>query len=210
MKTVKYPRTYHMPFSQALAADDKFVKNPNMFNGKHVLVTLKMDGENTSLYNSCIHARSLDSKHHPSRDWVKSWHSTFSHDIPEDMRICGENLYAKHSIGYGNLKSYFYGFNIWFENKCLSWPDTLEWFELFNITPVEVIYDGIYDEKKILEAFKYHAAEHEGFVIRNYGEFHYNDFSNNVAKFVRKNHVQTKDHWMHTKVEPNKLNSAPR
>jgi hypothetical protein len=144
----KYPRTYHMPFSQALASDDKFVKNPKMFDGKNVVVTLKMDGENTTLYNTCLHARSLDSKHHESRDWLKKWHSEFSHEIPDNMRICGENLYAKHSISYENLKSYFYGFSIWVGNECLNWKDTKEWFELLNINPVEEIYTGIYDEKK--------------------------------------------------------------
>jgi hypothetical protein len=203
----KYPRTYHMPFSQALASDDKFVKNPKMFDGKNVVVTLKMDGENTTLYNTCLHARSLDSKHHESRDWLKKWHSEFSHEIPDNMRICGENLYAKHSISYENLKSYFYGFSIWVGNECLNWKDTKEWFELLNINPVEEIYTGIYDEKKILEAFKPFKNEHEGFVIRTFEGFSYSDFSNHVAKFVRKNHVQPDSkHWMRSKIIPNKIN----
>lgn len=202
---MKYPRTYHMPFSQALAGDDKFVDNPDMFNNKEVVVTLKMDGENTSMYNSCIHARSLDSQNHPSRDWVKRWHNTFAHDIPNNMRICGENLYAKHSIEYKDLKSYFYGFSIWVGNECLDWDSTLEWFQLFNITPVEEIYKGIYNEEKILNAYKVHSNEHEGFVIRNSKSFKYDEFSDNVAKFVRKNHVQTDDHWMNSKITPNKL-----
>ncbi len=102
---VKYPRTYHMPFSEALASDDKFVDNP----------------------------------------------------------------------------------------------------DLFDITPVEQIYSGVYDENKILNSYKKYKSDHEGFVIRNSGSFKYDDFSKNVAKFVRKNHVQTDDHWMHSEIVPNKL-----
>lgn len=202
---VKYPRTYHMPFSQALASDDKFVENPKMFDGKDVVCTLKMDGENTTIYSDYIHARSLDSKHHPSRDWVKKWHSSIAHDIPPDMRICGENLYAKHSIGYSNLKSYFYGFSVWRGQQCLSWDETLEWFELLGITPVEEFYRGTYNEEAILEAYQPFSAEHEGFVIRSTGSYNYTDFNNNVAKFVRKGHVQTDQHWMQSAIVPNEL-----
>ena len=36
--------------------------------GKQVIVTEKMDGENTSMYRHRIHARSIDSLPHPSRD----------------------------------------------------------------------------------------------------------------------------------------------
>jgi hypothetical protein len=124
------------------------------------------------------------------------------------MRICGENLYAKHSINYTNLRSYFYGFSIWENDRCLSWDDTLVWFDLLGIVPVETIYGGIYNEKKILESYKPHQQDHEGFVVRNSNSFNYQDFNNNVAKFVRKGHVQTNDHWMHTKIVPNKIKTV--
>lgn len=35
----------------------------------------------------------------------------------------------------------------------------------------------------------------EGYVTRNLDSFHINDFDKNVAKCVRKNHVQTDEHW---------------
>jgi hypothetical protein len=35
----------------------------------------------------------------------------------------------------------------------------------------------------------------EGVVIRNAGEFPVDEFSNNVCKWVRPNHVQTDEHW---------------
>ena len=38
-------------------------------------------------------------------------------------------MFAKHSIYYDNLTTYLYGFHIWDNHKCLSWKETLEWFE---------------------------------------------------------------------------------
>lgn len=45
----------------------------------------------------------------------------------------------------------------------------------------------------------------EGIVMRNSNTFHYNDFNNNVAKFVRTNHVTTSTHWSHQELVLNKL-----
>lgn len=103
----KYPRTPHLPWSQGITPDD--VKNTSVdcFMGKEVVVTEKMDGENTSLYRDGLHARSIDSNNHPSRNWVKSFWATKMHDLPEGFRICGKNLYAQHSIPYTSLRSYF-------------------------------------------------------------------------------------------------------
>jgi hypothetical protein len=158
-----------------------------------------MDGENSSLYKNYSHARSLDSNNHPSRNFLKAFHATFKEEIPEYWRICGENLYATHSIHYEELKSYFYGFSIWDrENYCLSWEETLEWFSLLGITPVTVIYSGIWNEE-LIKNLNY--GNHEGCVVRNSDSFHYLDFSKNV----RTKHVQTDKHWMSQEIVPNKL-----
>jgi dihydroneopterin aldolase len=41
--------------------------------------------------------------------------------------------------------------------------------------------------------------------VRLEDAFDYRDFRRSVAKFVRKNHVQTDEHWMAGEVIPNKL-----
>ncbi|MCB1712119.1 MAG: RNA ligase family protein [Candidatus Riesia sp.] len=206
---VKYPRTFHAPWSPGCTSDDK--KHPNMkqFVGKRVIVTEKLDGENSSLYNDKYHARSIDTDNHLSRSWIRQFHASIKYDIPKGYRICGENLFAKHSIEYNNLLSYFYGFSIWNEqNICLSWDDTMEWFSLLGITPVPILYDGIYDENLI--KLLWNETKHdtmEGYVIRVAESFSYNSFINNVAKFVRTNHVQTDNHWKHDVLIQNKLSS---
>jgi RNA ligase len=144
---VKYGRTHHLPWSPGGTDDDRVLHSMSPFEGQRVIVTEKMDGENTSMYSDGLHARSVDSKNHPSRNWVKTFHAKIQGDIPDGWRVCGENLFAKHSIGYTSLPSFFLGFSMWHErNVCLSWDSTLEWFELLGVTPVRVLYDGLYDE----------------------------------------------------------------
>jgi hypothetical protein len=201
---VKYPRTFHVPWSEGATGDDRVLSSMSMFEGKHVAVTHKMDGENTSLYRDKMHARSVDSIHHPSRDWVKAnvW-SRIRHDIPERWRVCGENMYAEHSIRYEDLHDYFLGFSVWNDrNVCLSWDDTLVWFSLLDVVSVPVMYYGIYNESVIRSLWN---NEGEGYVIRNVGEFAYGAFKDNVAKFVRKNHVQTSEHWAREEMRVNAL-----
>lgn len=205
---VKYPRTYHLPWSENIHNDDRMIETLSGFEGQEVIVTEKMDGENTTMYSDHLHARSVDSRNHPSRNWVKNFWSGFAHDIPEHWRICGENLYAEHSISYEALESYFLGFSIWNErNECLSWDDTLTWFELFGITPVEVLYRGPWDEqliKNLWDGDRWNQSE--GYLVRVADSFSYNQFRYKVAKFVRKDHVQTIKHWMHGQaVVPNRM-----
>lgn len=120
---VKYPRTYHLPWSPGATDDDRIMEDPDTcFGGKAVVVTEKMDGENCTMYSDYIHARSLEYSSHPSRDRVKAMWSQIAHDIPKGWRVCGENLYAEHSIHYDDLSSYFQVFSVWNDkNVCLSW-----------------------------------------------------------------------------------------
>ena len=96
---VKYPRTYHLPFSKNMNEDDRMLSSMDSFKDKRVVVTVKMDGENTTMYNDYIHARSLDSQSNITRSWVKNFWSNIKSDIPAGYRICGENLFAKHKNG---------------------------------------------------------------------------------------------------------------
>ena len=202
---VKYPRTYQSPWSLGVTNDDKVIKDTSSFIGEETVLLEKMDGENTTLSRDYIHARSLDSVDHPSRHWVKGIWGQIRHNIPEGYRICGENLFAKHSIEYNDLPSYFMVFNIWDENNvCLSFDETLEWCNLFEIQHVPVLWRGIYDEN-FIKNFELDFSKQEGYVVRLTKSFHYDDFEKSVMKMVRKGHVQTDSHWMFQKVVTNKL-----
>lgn len=207
-KWVKYPRTYHLPWSESVPADDRVLASLAAFIGKRVIVTEKMDGENSTMYRDYFHARSVDGRSHPSRSWAKGFWGQISADIPEDWRVCGENLYAEHSIAYATLPTYFMGFSVWNErNVCLGWDETVEWLDLLGVTPVPVLYDGIFDEQAIRRLWSARDwPNHEGYVMRLAEPIAYGDFRHKVGKFVRKGHVQTVKHWMHGQaVKPNGL-----
>lgn len=203
---VKYPRTFHLPWSEGLHDDDRMHESMDQFNDRTVVVTEKLDGENTSMYRDYIHARSIDSRNHESRNWVKNFWSSISHDIPSGWRICGENMFAEHSIEYNELESYFYGFSIWDDvNNCLNWDDTLDWFDMLGIIPVPILYYGPYDEKKIRN-IKINRDISEGYVLRLADSFNYAEFKKYVGKYVRKDHIQTAKHWMYgQRIKQNKL-----
>jgi hypothetical protein len=202
---IKYPRTYHLPWSLGKTADDKVIKDLSSFYGKMVVVTEKMDGENTSIYSDGFHARSIDSKSHESRSWLAGFQAGIG--IPDGWRICGENLYAKHSIKYENLNSYFYGFSIWNEyNICLSWTDTEDYFSILGIDIVPVIWKGMFNEHKIMDlCHSLDTSKTEGLIVRLEDSFCYTEFSKSVAKYVRANHVSSDMHWIQQKLEKNSV-----
>lgn len=201
----KYPRTPHLPWSPGGNNEDSYLADIRNFLGREVVVTEKMDGENTTLYRDHLHARSLDSLHHVSRDWVKALHGRIRHEIPEGYRLCGENLYARHSIAYENLTSYFYLFSVWnADNVALSWDETVEWAALLGLDLAPEIHRGEFDEK-FLRQWEVDTGRQEGYVVRITDRFDYQQFPRSVAKWVRPGHVQTPGHWMHAEIIPNTL-----
>jgi hypothetical protein len=208
-KYFKYPRTPHLPWSLGRSADDISLDSIGYLELlKDIVVTEKLDGENTTLYRDYIHARSIDSQSHPARDWVKKLHATIRHDIPEYYRICGENLFAKHSIYYDRLTTYFYVYSIYQEDICLSWDETLEWCELLGLSTVPILYSGPWNEIAVKACWTGKSAvgdSQEGYVVRNAERFDFDKFRLNVAKFVRADHVQSEEHWIFQEITPNKL-----
>jgi hypothetical protein len=160
------------------------------------------------MYCDHIHARSVDSGGHESRDWVKRFHAQMKHEIPAGFRICGENLYARHSIFYDSLPSYFLVFAVFDGDTCLSWDETVEWCGLLSLEHVPLLYRGPLDWAAIKACWTGKSAfgpEQEGYVMRNAGRFSIDKFKENTAKYVRPDHVATDEHWMERKVEPNRL-----
>ena len=207
-KIVKYPRTMHLPWSPGRTIDDRVISTLEHLEGRCIVVTEKMDGENTTMYRDGIHARStVNLGSHPTRTWVKTLHAEVAHDIPEGWRVCGENLQGVHSVRYDSLESYFLAFSIWDSNNtCLSWPDTVEWCGLLGIKTVPVIFEGTFEDFQIARAKKNFVRDgSEGYVVRPHDSFQANEFRKLVAKYVRAGHVTTGTHWKFSKPEFNTL-----
>ncbi|MFJ6754941.1 RNA ligase family protein [Streptomyces sp. NPDC091273] len=202
-----YPRTPHLPWSPGASADDVRAVGLAALAGREVVVTEKLDGENTTLYADGLHARSLDSAHHPSRAWVKGLQGRIGPAIPAGWRVCGENLYARHSIPYEDLDSWFYGFSVWDGEHCLDWDRTVRFLRGLGVPTPRVLWRGTFDERA-LRRLKLDTAREEGYVVRTAAGFAREDFGRCVAKWVRGGHVQTGTHWMFAEVVPNGLGPA--
>lgn len=203
---IKYPRTYHFRWSPGLQNDDRMLYDTVDWDGKEVVITEKMDGEGTTFYREGLHARSMEFEPHPSRTFIKAIHAEIAHEIPENFRICGENMTAIHSIKYTDLPSYFMVFSIWNGLTCLSWDETLEWCALLGLNTVPLIYWGTYNDGLCQELCKQLKPEiQEGLVVRPTGAFHMREFPYVVGKYVRAKHVQTDQHWMRKAVKFNEL-----
>ncbi|MFG2961542.1 RNA ligase family protein [Streptomyces sp. NPDC048291] len=203
-----YPRTRHLPWSPGASADDLRVTDLSGLRGREVVVTEKLDGENTTLYADGLHARSPDSAHHPSRTWVKALQARIGHAVPEGWRVCGENMFARHSIAYDGLESYFYGFSVWDgEGRCLDWDRTVVFLRGLGVPVPRVLWRGVFDERA-LRALRLETGRQEGYVVRVADGFDAREFGDRVAKWVREGHVQTDTHWMHAAVVENGLGAG--
>ncbi|MFB8084383.1 RNA ligase family protein [Streptomyces sp. NPDC055992] len=202
-----YPRTPHLPWSPGATSDDVRMTDLAALAGTEVVVTEKLDGENTTLYADGLHARSLDSAHHPSRTWVKALQARVGPRVPAGWRICGENMFARHSLAYGALESHFYGFSVWDGDRCLGWDRTVEFLRSLGIPAPPVLWRGVFDAKA-LRALKPDTGRQEGYVVRPAAAFPAADFGRVVGKWVRPGHVVTDTHWMHAEVVENALAPA--
>lgn len=211
---MKYPRTYHFSFSPEIHSDDKRmnIKDEHNLLRDSYVISEKMDGGNMAMSVDYIHARSDSGQLDETFDFVKANHYyAKKHFFNEDYVYYGENMYAMHSIYYDALQDYFYLFGILNRksNTWLAYEDVVkESKRLEFVMPREF---GIRKNphKFLKNDFVSYLEKNlepnmEGYVIRNINSFHNDDFQKNVAKYVRKGHVQTDEHWSKNWV-PNKL-----
>ena len=202
----KYGRTFHLPISPGATSDDKVMTSLNGLMVKDLVVTEKMDGENTTIHSGGTYARSPDSRYHPSRDWLKAFAAGISPRLVEGERIIGENLYARHAIAYEALPSYFLGFAWIIDDDVQEWDLTLERFAELGIQPVPTIYRGPYRPRLFDDlAQALDLKRQEGFVARTVDAFAEAAMPEHVGKYVREGHVQTQTHWTKLDLIPNRL-----
>jgi hypothetical protein len=204
--TKKYGRTFHLPISPGATSDDKIMTSLEGLAVDDLVITEKMDGENTTLHRGGSHARSLDSRGHPSRDWLKAFAAGITPQLAEGERIVGENLYARHSVGYDALPAWFLGF-AWILGEEVQPSDlTLMRFEELGITPVPLLWRGAY-RPGLFEtiAAGLDTARQEGFVVRVAASFPEAEMPRRLGKYVRAGHVQSERHWTQGPLIPNGL-----
>lgn len=202
----KYGRTFHLPSSPGVTSDDKIMRSLSGLMVEDLVVTEKMDGENTTIHSAGSHARSPDSRYHPSRDWLKAFAAGLSPYLRPGERIIGENLYARHSVAYDALPSFFLGFAWVLDDEVQSWDLTMARFDELGVHPVPTLYRGAFRPDLFDElARSLDLTKQEGFVVRRAAAFAESAMSEAMGKYVRAGHVQSDVHWMKAELIPNKL-----
>lgn len=84
--------------------------------------------------------------------------------LGESTRICGENLFARHSISYRSLPSHFMVFGIFEGDVCLAWDET----------QVRACWAG--------QSTASLGDEQEDFVVRLAGRFEVDHFATSTAR----------------------------
>ena len=202
MDARKYGRTYHFPFSPGTTSDDKILQDWQDLLACELVLTEKLDGENNCLKKDGVYARSHVG---PTRNpWAQNvWEiwNLINRELGS-LEIFGENLYGQHSIEYTHLEHYFYVFAFRDEERWLSWEEVQFYAAALDLPTVPLIDTGIFTEVQLRSAIDWQmqqgstlGGECEGLVVRTNSDFLVDEFSYNVLKYVRANHVKTDEHW---------------
>ena len=213
----KYERTYHFPWSEGTTSDDRFLETTEHLINEEIVITEKLDGENSGITKKGAYARSHAA--FTTNAWaemVRNLQASLSNSLNDDEFLFGENMEGIHSLEYRNLKKPFYLFNVAIRKEdgfyFQSWDTIVEYSKILNLELVPVLFRGTVGSEKelkeltldllnvrsVLEPYDVKSGgkvNMEGLVARRTCEFKSDMFKIYAGKWVRKNHVKTDEHW---------------
>jgi len=202
----KYPSSPHWVASPEVHRDDSTHQNPERFVGVEVGISEKLDGGNTCLWQGDVFARSTGQP--ATQGWfamVKKHHAWKTLNVNANVFTYGEDLYGIHSIQYDPLKEdeTYRVFNVREDDYWMSLDERTLFAEQAGFLTVPLLFRGVFGSVREItqwfdEAIRQPSAlgpAREGFVMQLTERFHNDNFADNVAKYVRKGHVQTDEHW---------------
>lgn len=215
MVSQKYPRSLHAPFSPGATSDDKIASYEEFdyLLNQRIIITEKLDGSNVCLTSSEVFSRSHSGPPgHKSFESLIKYHAEVKHKIPEGISVFGEYCYALHSISYLILPHHLLLFGVRNDITGVwsAWDEVVMWADEIGCAHVPMILDGYFSKreelKNIIEGLaslnSVYGPEREGLVIRTFEGPTVNE-KNQIAgliKIVRKNHIQTTEHWQKQKI----------
>ena len=200
----KYPRSLHFQWSPGTTSDDRFAYDISKLIGTPIVITEKLDGENNSMTCEGVYARShTDFTISPWSAKIRQLHDTLKSYISKDLYIFGEGMSAVHSIEYEKLESHFYVFGARYKGVWSSWQEVEDYAFLLDLPTVPVVFKGVVNSEKELRELTEKlvkeeslvGGKREGVVCRVQREFADEEFETCLAKWVRKGHVTTGQHW---------------
>jgi hypothetical protein len=209
----KYPRSPHLPWSPGGTSDDKRMLDVSGLLGVDLVITEKMDGSNLTYSSTGVSHSGPPT--HPSFDFAKATQAQVKNQISNGLSIFCEYCYAVHSIEYGLLPSYSLIFGVREDSNQIWWSwDLVEaQAEELGIPTVPVLFRGIVGSSKDLQTLteklgnqpSFFGGIREGVVVRTSRGYSESDFSTSLAKWVRKDHVQTDEHWKDSEIRPQRI-----
>lgn len=218
----KYPRTFHLPWSPGATSDDKRLGSAEHFVGVPLVITEKLDGGNLCITQDDVFARSHAT---PVQGKMYS-HAKTAQAILAPYLADGTSLFFEycawvHSIEYQDLPSYLFLIGVRedaiYSNAENDWWLPWDHADTYNVRrhaedlalatgiPVPTVPDlwqGTVKSVEDLEAIttqfatqkSVYGPDREGIVVRVAQGFA--SFDRSVAKWVRKDHVTSDEHWM--------------
>ncbi|MEZ4300527.1 MAG: RNA ligase family protein [Polyangiaceae bacterium] len=214
--SAKYPRSFHLPWSPGGTSDDKRIHDITPLLGPELVITEKCDGSNLTYTRTSVFSRSHSGPPtHGSFALAKATHARIAYQLPEGLSLFCEYCYAVHSIVYDSLPDFSLVFGARDDTTGMfwDWDTTATQAEDLGLPTVPVLFRGTISTEDALRALTARltaepstfGGQREGIVVRLASSFHEKDFSKSLAKWVRKDHVQTDEHWMHLPITPQKL-----
>lgn len=168
MNIIKYPRTPHLEGSRLQPGDeDLSQRHFSEIAGKHLVVEEKCDGANSAISFSKDGELLLQSRGHYltggyrerhynlMKQWANVHKDAFYEVLGSRYIMYGEWMYAKHSVFYDKLPSYFLEFDI-LDRESGSFLDTPSRKKLTDqlpIQPVPVLVEGEFKRREDLLDF---------------------------------------------------------
>jgi hypothetical protein len=214
--SAKYPRSFHLPWSPGGTSDDKRLKDVSALIGVPLVITEKCDGSNLTYTRTSVFSRSHSGPPgHPSFALAKATHGRIAHLVSEGLSVFCEYCYAVHSIAYSALPDYSLVFGVRDDTEGLWWDWDMVAAQAadLGLPTVPVVFRGSVGSESELQSLTERLArepsvlggQREGVVVRPAGSFPDAAFSKSLGKWVRKDHVQTDEHWMHQSIVAQKL-----
>lgn len=167
-RIVKYPRTPHLQGSRLQEGDEDLSQIPfSQILGKHIVVEEKIDGANSAISfdgegNLLLQSRGhylnggfRERHYNLLKQWANVNQDLFFDVLGSRYIMYGEWLYAKHTVFYDALPSYFMEFDI-FDREREVFLDTPSRKELTKrmgiVSSVPVLGEGIFKNKESILA----------------------------------------------------------
>jgi RNA ligase len=214
--SAKYPRSLHLPWSPGGTNDDKRMADVTPLLDVPLVITEKCDGSNLTYTRLAVFSRSHSGPPgHPSFNLAKATHARIADQLSLGLSLFCEYCYAVHSIEYDALPDYslVFGARDDREGRWWEWDMVVAQAADLGLPTVPELYRGSVSSARELEALTLSLAAQpsafggprEGVVVRRAGEFGDADFQRSLAKWVRRDHVTTDEHWMHQSIRPQRL-----